>query len=148
MPSPTHITSYASDALALLTGRYSMPRPDPAPTPEDELGAIAWQRATGASAAVTVPASKASQGASFFSLSAPGSVVLPASPSDGEVVWVNDEDGTGVTEGVVISGGTIVDQGGTSASTYTFSTAAHGYAEFSSIMLSWIAAAGVWKVLG
>lgn len=151
MPSPTHITTYAVDALSLLTSRYSKARPDPPappPTPEDELGAIAWQRATGALASITVPASSASQGASYYSLSAAGACALPATPNNGEDVYVNDEDGTAVAEGVVVNGGghNIIAPDGSSAATFTFSQGAWGYAAFSTIRLSWITGANVWKV--
>lgn len=113
-------------------------------------GSTSWDRITGGSAAVSISATALPIGVSVHALSAPAAVTLPATPNSyGQDVYAVDEDGTGMSEGVVLDGNghNIVDQGGTSASTYTFSTAAHGYAAYSTLHLAWIPGANFWKVM-
>lgn len=111
-------------------------------------GSIAWQYSTGAAPAIVVPSSAIPQGVWFHGVSSPGSVALPSSPTDGETLDLVDEDGTAVNQGITISGGhNILAPDGTSASSYVFSTAAHGYAAGAETRLLYSALRGVWKVI-
>jgi len=110
---------------------------------------ITWTEATGATPTVNIAASSSFLGVWCAGVTtSAGTINLPASPTAGQIVFVTDEDGTGVSIGMTIQGnGNNIVAYGAGAASYSFSTATNGYARGATLQLSWIASASVWKVL-
>lgn len=111
--------------------------------------AVSVQYATGAAPAITIPSSSSMQAASYHTVTSAGTCTLPASPTAGQLVYVIDEDGTTVSQGIVIQGnGNNIKAFGAGVANYTFSTAANGYAAESVLQLVWlVSSASFWKVM-